>query len=664
MKPGDVLGRYEVLSLLARGGMAEVWRARIKGESGFRKDLVLKSILPHLAEDPEFEGMFINEALLAARLNHPNVVQIFDLGQVAGQFFIAMEFVPGHSLRQISRALKKRRRAMPPWFLLRSIVDVCEGLQYAHDLTDDDGSPLNIVHRDISPENVMVSRAGLVKVLDFGVAKATTTASSTQAGALKGKYAYIPPEQIQGQQVDRRTDVYAVGVMLYEMLCGRRPYRGDNELQLLKAVLDSKPTPPSELAKWIPSDLEEIIHKAMHPDREQRFANTQQLGDQLRLFISRRLRDQHSQRHMGQLVTVLFSEDSEKKASPDAEVKAPAQAAPAASPPTSSDDEEIDVEVIDLSSGDIVRETDHNPAALPKLATGQHETETLVLSPQHKAHAQAAEQTADDDHSPDKKDSEDDELSSSLLDFAESEELFATDRAAPPSTLGFLQAEPGSAPSPSSAQAQDDVDAKQAVFQASTPKQADAQAIPDPNVDSIAQSPERSTPAGGNTPPAWLRTPGSDQRSFEKTPSWLSTTTRATIVGEKRPSWLTTSDQTRPTDKTEPTPTWLTPSRELRGPKTKSNPGGWPFANPTRADTSDGPAPEIRLPLREPAPSETSEAIPADNKRPEAERFFAQGLSLMRENREAEAIAKWERAIELDPGNRRYAFNLRRIKEK
>lgn len=694
MKPGDVLGRYEVISLLARGGMAEVWRARIKGESGFRKELVLKTILPHLAEDPEFESMFINEALLAARLNHPNVVQIFDLGKVDGQFFIVMENVPGFSLRQIGRALRKRKRAMPPWFLLRAVVDICEGLQYAHDLTDDEGQALNIVHRDISPENIMVSRSGLVKVLDFGVAKAATGASSTKAGTLKGKYAYIPPELIQGKEADRRTDVYAIGVMIYELLCGKRPYRGDNELQLLKAVLDAKPIPPSKIYDWIPPDLEKIILRAMHPQRDMRFHNTQQLGDALRLFINQRLKDQHSQRHMGQLVQVLFDKEDKNgpkdtpadKLAQNAESKKPEPASKhvpeSESATAKAIDDDDDFDIVDLGSGDIVVDLssglDQQMTAPPsgnELATEILGTSKANSSVAKKLRSAEKPNSTTDKDAKAKIDDKDKNLNSSLLDFAESEDSALSSPSGTPSTLSFLQAKPE--PDSTSNQAKEessphkDKDAPDVQNDkknlSNAKSQDDAQAIPGPEVESIARAPVSDSLAGNKKTPKWLQSSGgtlkSEQSTPEKTPSWLNTATRSTLTEEKAPNWLSTSDRNQSSDRSEKTPNWLTSSRELRNQNKEVKSGGWPFASTKTGEYAADASSEMKLPKKESA-AEPAPGTDGDNPKIEAERFFAAGLVYMREKNEPAAIAQWEQALELDPGNRRYIFNLNRIKEK
>jgi serine/threonine protein kinase len=301
VEAGDKLGKYQILSRLARGGMAEVWLARFQGVGGFEKDVVLKTILPDLSEDPDFVRMFINEALLAANLNHPNIVQIFDLGCLEGMYFIAMEYVPGKSLRQIARRLRSQSELLPPWFLLRVVVAVCDGLQYAHDYRDTDGQPLHLVHRDISPENILVSFTGTVKILDFGIAKATTEASLTRAGMLKGKYSYISPEQVRGLPASPRSDLYAVGVVLYELLSGARPFVATGDLELLRQVVEGKPAPLAEIAPWVPVELHPIVSRALANDPGNRYAEASDLSGDLLAY----LQASHSVQRQRDLVVYL-----------------------------------------------------------------------------------------------------------------------------------------------------------------------------------------------------------------------------------------------------------------------------------------------------------------------------------------------------------------------
>ena len=241
----DKVGPYVLIGRLATGGMAEVFLARRDGPAGFEKVAVLKQILPQFAEDPEFRRMFLDEARLAALINHPNVVQIFELAATPQQLYIAMEFVPGFDLAKVMDASLKQRRLLPAAVAARIVADAAAGLDFAHRLTDAKGAPRGIVHRDISPENLLVSEVGQVKVVDFGIARAGTGHALSSSGRLKGKVHYHAPEHISGQHLDGKADVYALGVVLYELLCARRPFEGMGELEVMKATVEQDPPLPA-----------------------------------------------------------------------------------------------------------------------------------------------------------------------------------------------------------------------------------------------------------------------------------------------------------------------------------------------------------------------------------------------------------------------------------
>jgi serine/threonine-protein kinase len=273
---GTELGRYTILGKLATGGMSEIYLAKQSGPSGFSKVLVLKIILPHLADDPSFMRMFFNEAKLAALLNHPSIVQIFDFGEVAGQHFIAMEHIEGQTLRGINRRLKREGKLLPRHIAARIIADTCSALNYAHGLCDPAGNHLRIIHRDVSLENIIVTYSGQVKLVDFGIAKATILESYTTQGTLKGKYNYMAPELIRGEEPDHRLDVFAVGVVMYAALLGRLPFKAQNHAQILDSILKKHPPAPREVDPDLPSELEAMTLKALHKDRDKRY---QQLGE-------------------------------------------------------------------------------------------------------------------------------------------------------------------------------------------------------------------------------------------------------------------------------------------------------------------------------------------------------------------------------------------------
>jgi len=258
--------------------MAEVWLARQEGPAGFAKELVVKKTLPHLAEDPEFVQMFLDEARLAAHLNHPNVVQIFELGEEAGSYYLVMEYIPGRSLRAIHRRLCQRGERMPFGVLASVLVGACEGVHYAHDLRDGDGRPLHLVHRDVSPDNILVSFEGQTKVVDFGIAKAALSAGTTRTGMLKGKYQYMSPEQVLGQPLDRRSDVYALGVCMYELLVGAPPFRCTSELGTLRAIVEQAPPPMIDTRPDLPQGLVAVVAQALAKSVEDRFPDARAMG--------------------------------------------------------------------------------------------------------------------------------------------------------------------------------------------------------------------------------------------------------------------------------------------------------------------------------------------------------------------------------------------------
>jgi serine/threonine-protein kinase len=288
LKPGTRLGRYELLLAIAKGGMARVWAARQHGQRGFSKTVAIKTILPHLAEEPEFERMFLDEARIAALVHHPNVCEIYELGEEGRVLYLAMEWVNGESLVHILRSSGKMA-PMEPRLCARIFADACAGLHAAHQLTDDSGRPMNVVHRDISPHNILISADGNVKVADFGVAKALGQMhSATQAGQVKGKIAYMSPEQIAGTgTADRRIDIFAMGVSLYEATTGRRPYTGEGDPQVMHAILAGQYTPPSRIIRGYPPELEQIVHTAMAQDPTRRYPTAERMRMALEEYLAR-----------------------------------------------------------------------------------------------------------------------------------------------------------------------------------------------------------------------------------------------------------------------------------------------------------------------------------------------------------------------------------------
>jgi serine/threonine protein kinase len=275
-------GKYSLFERIGRGGMAEVYKGRIQGPQGFERVFVVKRILSHLSDDPTFIKMFVEEAKLSARLNHPNIVQIFELGAVEGEYFISMEYIRGHDLAETMRAIWKTIGPPRPELVAYIGREACRALSYAHSLTDEQGRPLGMIHRDVSPSNIMLSYEGAVKLLDFGIAKALGEApETTKSGTMKGKYAYMAPEQTEGDDVDRRIDIFSCGIVLHEVLTGRRLFKGSNDVLTIERVRRCEVPPPSRQNPAVPPELDAIVLKALAKDRNQRFASAADMADAL-----------------------------------------------------------------------------------------------------------------------------------------------------------------------------------------------------------------------------------------------------------------------------------------------------------------------------------------------------------------------------------------------
>ena len=285
MKKPIPFGKYYLLERINVGGMAEVFKAKTFGVEGFERLLAVKRILPNIAEDEEFIAMFIDEAKIAVQLQHANVAQIFDLGKVEDSYFIALEHVHGKDLRSIFDRLRGKGDVMPIQQACWIIMQVCEGLDYAHNKRDAQGRELHLVHRDISPQNVLIGYEGEVKLIDFGIAKAAGKASKTQAGILKGKFGYMSPEQVRGLPIDRRSDIFSMGIVMYELLTNERLFVGESDFSTLEKVRNVEIMPPSSYNKKIPSELERIVLKVLAKDPEDRYANAIDLHDDLQAFL-------------------------------------------------------------------------------------------------------------------------------------------------------------------------------------------------------------------------------------------------------------------------------------------------------------------------------------------------------------------------------------------
>lgn len=269
-RPRPRLGRYELIARIAAGGMAEVFLARETGLAGLQRSVVVKRILPHLAADPEFVELFLQEARIVARLSHPNIAQVLELARHGETYFIAMEYVPGGTLRELLTASREGGRRVPVGVAVGLVAQACAGAHAAHELTAPDGTLLGLVHRDISPQNLMVGADGFVKLLDFGIAKATAASEATRTGGVKGKLLYLSPEQARQDPLDRRSDVFALAITLWELVAGEPPFKRSSDLETLQAIAaGSRPTLLS-LAPDVPPGLAAVVEQALEHDREAR----------------------------------------------------------------------------------------------------------------------------------------------------------------------------------------------------------------------------------------------------------------------------------------------------------------------------------------------------------------------------------------------------------
>ncbi len=315
MPSANRIGRYTLLGHLATGGMAEVFLARQDGPEGFEKIVVVKRILPHMAQDAEFIQMFLNEARLVARINHANVVSVTELGkdEETGAYFMVMEYIDGCNLKRFAHAAARAGSPLSPAICARVIADACAGLDFAHNLRDQNQQPLNLVHRDITPENLLITYTdGMIKVVDFGIAKVGSIPGHTKPGKVKGKYSYVAPEQFRGDVVDRRVDVWALGVTLYWLLSGTRPFHGDTEASLIHHVLNVDPLPLHEADDSIPQRLSEIVQKALQKPLDKRYPTAAALQADLESWLASQPA-QMPRSELGRLLGSYFPEDSDEE---------------------------------------------------------------------------------------------------------------------------------------------------------------------------------------------------------------------------------------------------------------------------------------------------------------------------------------------------------------
>jgi serine/threonine protein kinase len=324
-------GRYTLVERLAVGGMAELFLGTAPGEHGFQRQVVIKRLLPNLARDPVYTAMFIDEAKLTARLSHPKIAQTYELGRVGAELFIAMEFVDGVDVLAMLRELAWQRRRMPVELAVWVTHEVLDALDFAHNLKDENGDPLGIVHRDISPSNVLLSRRGDVKLVDFGIARAVGPGRHhrTKSGTLKGKYGYMSPEQVIEQPVDARSDLFSVGVVLAEMLCGRRLFAASAEIDVLLMVRDAKLSRLDQYGAHIPGSLDALLRKSLSKDPEDRHESAAEMRDALAEWLFEE-RKRVTPKHIGELVDSLYESAWKRRRETMAQTAAEAASAAAA----------------------------------------------------------------------------------------------------------------------------------------------------------------------------------------------------------------------------------------------------------------------------------------------------------------------------------------------
>jgi len=311
-QPDGQVGDYTLLRRLAAGGMGQIWLAERKGISGVSRRVVIKTILECFVDEPSLVDMFLDEGRIAAGLTHSNIAQTYDLGQVGRTYYIAMEYIKGRDLRNLLLSNVDRGHLLPLNLVLRIILETCEGLFYAHSWKTPDGRNAGIIHRDISPQNILVTFDGKVKIIDFGIAKAAQRASQTQSGVLKGKDAYMSPEQVRGREIDHRSDLFSLGVVMYELLTARRLFKRESELSTLDAVLQAEVPPLTRLDGSVPREGEAVLQKAVAREPERRFEDARKMQLAIEeVMLTTRM--PASSAHLAAYMDELFEEDLQQE---------------------------------------------------------------------------------------------------------------------------------------------------------------------------------------------------------------------------------------------------------------------------------------------------------------------------------------------------------------
>jgi serine/threonine protein kinase len=387
------LGRYEVLRHLATGGMAEVLVARAGGIEGFERHVVIKRIRPEQSQDPRFVEMFLDEARIAAALHHQNLVQVHDIGRENGEYFFAMEYIHGEDLRRLLYTVSRRKQQVPFDHVAAIGAAAAAGLHHAHEQRGADRKPLQLVHRDVSPSNILIGYDGSVKVTDFGIAKAAMRSAETRSGTLKGKVSYMSPEQCMGMPVDRRSDVYALGVVLYELVTARRLFKAETDFLVMMSIVRGDVPPPSRYRPDLPPALEQVIVKAMSPRAADRFETA---GDLRAALLAATTEHRSTSRTLADYMHELFGERPEpwhESAPPDPEIDVDfdGSASGAARVP---DPEELLTNQPLAEVLQPVLETAHAPIAVARGQTGTHPPPVSAFAEATVADAPAAQELA------------------------------------------------------------------------------------------------------------------------------------------------------------------------------------------------------------------------------------------------------------------------------
>jgi serine/threonine protein kinase len=360
--------KYKPIRRIGIGGMAEVLLASQQGLGGFEKLVVIKRILSHLREDNEFTQMFLDEARLAASLHHPNIVQIFDIYRDEQEFFVAMEYISGEDMRYLSGKARKGELEVPIPLACRIFADLAEGLEHAHNAVDVEGNPLQIVHRDVAPGNAIVGYSGLTKLLDFGVAKATVSHVYTRPGTLKGKLAYMSPEQVRQESVDQRSDLFSLGILAWELLTGRRLFRGANQAAILQAIMALQPAPPSKHNPDVPAELDALVMLALQKDLRKRLSSAGEMRDRLEA-VMRSSGEAASHRDVGQWICSALSKRQEQRREMERAVTLEARELVA---PSVTDDEMLPMMIATSSPGGDAFSLESSATGASALTGGSH----------------------------------------------------------------------------------------------------------------------------------------------------------------------------------------------------------------------------------------------------------------------------------------------------